>query len=82
MDFQRLDALFEVVHFAGPDDWRGDEGFMQHPGQGNLCWGGLFVLRQLNHAVDDIKIRIFEIHIVGKGITVRPDRLPITTPMA
>ena len=55
---------------------------MQHPGQRNLGRSKAALFGDLFHVIDNIEVRIFVIHLVGKCIRFSPHGIPIICAVA
>ena len=73
-EFRSLDCILNVMGFGGADDWSGDFGLVENPGERNLgVWEASF-FRYLGYTFNDLEIVFFVVQTVSEFIRLRADR--------
>ena len=72
--FCSLDCILNVMGFGGADDWSGDSGLVENPGERNLGVCDASFFGDLDHSFHNLEIVLFVVQTMSKFVGFRADR--------
>ena len=76
-EFRSLNCILNVMGFGGADDWSGDAGLVENPGETNLGVGDTSFFGDLDHPFHNLEIVFFIVQTMSKFVGFRADRFAL-----